>query len=155
MKQNDGTGSSPSRRKTAWPSAPMPAARSRATAGSIPGAVIAAPAPSRSAPAARMNGLPVTPTAAISPAAARAATASRAALSDSSPCGPNVLGLVWSWPLSRVISASMPTAPRSTSRTMARVTTSPGKASSASTPDRFSIAVIAGGLLGLRNQRGG
>src|SRR5580693_8065121 len=130
MKANDGTGSSPSRRKTAWPSEAMPSARSRAAAGSTPAPAIAAAAPSRSAPAARMNGLPVTPTAAISPAAARASAASSAAFSDSSPCGPKVFGLVWSCPLSSVISASTPAlGPRSTSRTIALVTTSPGKLS--------------------------
>ena len=136
MKANDGTVSSPSRRKTAWPSEAMPSARSRASAGSAASPPIAAAAPSRSAPAARMNGLPVTPAAAISPAAARASTASSAALSDSSPCGPKVFGLVWSCPLSSVISASTPappseTRPRSTSRTIARVTTSDGKSSGA------------------------
>ena len=78
------------------PPGPRPPPRSRAAA------------PSRSAPAARMNGLPVTPTAAISPAATRAATASSAAFSDSSPRAPNVFGLVWSCPLSSVISAMTP-----------------------------------------------
>src|SRR5487761_819677 len=113
----------------------MPSARSRAPAGSTPAPVTAAAAASRSAPAPRMNGLPVTPAAAISPAAARVSTASSAAFSDSSPCGPKGVGLVWSCPLSSVISASTPTPPwseilpRSTSRVIALVTTSPGKSS--------------------------
>ena len=93
-----------------------------------------AAAPSRSAPAARMNGLPVTPTAATSPAAARAATASSAAFSDSRPCGPNVFGLVWSSPLSRVIRARTPGGRRPGRRhgRCALVTTSPGQAPSPS-----------------------
>jgi hypothetical protein len=126
---NDGTGSSPSRRNTAWPSRPTPAALSGvSTAGT----------PLRSAPTPKMNGLPVTPTATTGPAAPgaapfslaiRAATSSSAVFSDSSPPGPNVFGLVWSCPLSSVISASVPGTPngvRSTSRTRARVTTSAG-----------------------------
>jgi len=65
-------------------------------------------APVRSAPAAKMNGLPVTPTATISPRSARAATASSASRSASSPAGPNVFGRVWSRPLSSVMSAIVP-----------------------------------------------
>ena len=69
-------------------------------------------APVRSAPTAKMNGLPVTPTAAIrcSPASgvARAATASSASRSESRPAGPNVFGRVWSRPLSSVMSAIVP-----------------------------------------------
>ena len=69
-------------------------------------------APLRSAPAAKMNGLPVTPTATIrcSPASgvALAATASSASRSASSPAGPNVFGRVWSRPLSSVMSAIVP-----------------------------------------------
>ena len=108
MNPNDGTPSSPSRRNTAWPSDAIPSARSRAAAGSAPAAARAAAAPSRSAPAPRMNGLPVTPTAATSPAATRASIASSAAFSDSRPRTPNVFGLVWSCPLSSVISAITP-----------------------------------------------
>ncbi len=59
--------------------------------------------PLRSAPTAKMNGLPVTPTAAMS---SRPAIVSMAAFSSARPLGPNVLGLVWSWPLSSVMSAS-------------------------------------------------
>lgn len=62
-------------------------------------------APLRSAPTAKMNGLPVTPTAAMS---VRAATESSASPSARSPAGPNVLGLVWSRPLSSVMSAIVP-----------------------------------------------
>ena len=65
-------------------------------------------APLRSAPTAKMNGLPVTPTAEISFRATRAATASSASRSESSPAGPNVLGRVWSRPLSSVMSAMVP-----------------------------------------------
>ena len=113
---NDGTLSSPSRRNTACPSRAMVSASSRAA---ISGA------PLRSAPTAKMNGLPVTPTAAI--VGPRAATASSASFSASSPAGPNVLGRVWSRPLSSVMSAIVP-APSgsSTSRTSALVTTSSG-----------------------------
>ena len=57
------------------------------------------------APAAKINGLPVTPTAVMS---VRAATASSASPSASSPAGPNVLGRVWSRPLSSVMSAIVP-----------------------------------------------
>src|SRR5690242_1092941 len=112
---NDGTLSSPSRRNTACPSRAMVRASSRAA---ISGA------PLRSAPTAKMNGLPVTPTAAMS---VRAATASSASFSDCSPAGPNVFGRVWSRPLSSVMSAIVP-APSgsSTSRTSALVTTSSG-----------------------------
>jgi len=96
---NDGTPSSPNRRNTACPSRAMASASSRsATSG----------APLRSAPAAKMNGLPVTPTAVMSPRAARAATASSASRSASSPAGPNVFGRVWSRPLSSVMSAIVP-----------------------------------------------
>ena len=55
-----------------------------------------------------MNGLPVTPTATMSPRSARAATVSSASFSESSPAGPNVLGRVWSRPLSSVMSAIVP-----------------------------------------------
>ena len=85
MNANDGTPSSPSRRNTACPSRPIPSAFSRVSASA---------APSRSAPAPRMKGLPVTPTAAISPLAIRGAIASSAADRDSSPRTPNVFGLV-------------------------------------------------------------
>ncbi len=81
--------------------------------------------PVRSAPTAKMNGLPVTAIAAT--AGECASISSSAASSDSSPPGPNVDGLVWSSPLSRVISASSPASPgTSTYRTRARVTTSSG-----------------------------
>ena len=62
-------------------------------------------APLRSAPTAKMNGLPVTPTAAMS---VRAATLSSASPRASSPAGPNVLGRVWSRPLSSVMRAIVP-----------------------------------------------
>ena len=101
------------------------------------------PTPLRSAPTAKMNGLPVTPTAAISPRWARPATASRAPLSSSRPAGPNVLGLVWSKPLSRVIRASVP-APsgRSTSRTYACVTTSSGNRALISAGSPNSVVLL-------------
>src|SRR6185437_996977 len=117
--------------------------RSRASAGSAAAAAIAAAAPSRSAPAARMNGLPVTPTAAISPAAARAATASTAAFSDISPRAPNVEGRVWSFPLSKVIKASVPV-PRSTSRTCAWVTISSGSSPSERAYSASGVPVALG-----------
>ena len=86
---NDGTPSSPNRRNTACPSRAMASASSRAATSG---------APLRSAPTAKMNGLPVTPTATIrcSPASgvARAATASSASRNASSPAGPNVFGRV-------------------------------------------------------------
>ena len=69
-------------------------------------------APVRSAPTAKMNGFPVTPTAVMrrSPASGevRAATESSASRSEISPAGPNVLGRVWSYPLSSVMSAMVP-----------------------------------------------
>ena len=55
-----------------------------------------------------MNGLPVMPTPMISPAAASFSTWSSAASRLASDCGPKVVGLVWSKPLSRVISAKRP-----------------------------------------------
>lgn len=61
--------------------------------------------PLRSAPTAKMNGLPVIATATMS---VRAAAASIASPRLSSPAGPKVLGLVWSWPLSRVIRTALP-----------------------------------------------
>ena len=74
--------------------------------------------PDRSAPTAKMNGLPVTATATMSPAAAAASTWSSAAASDVSPPSPKVLGRVWSRPLSSVMSAALPAVPgRSTMRT--------------------------------------
>src|SRR6516165_11260844 len=144
MNPNDGTPSSPSRRNTAWPSDAIPSARSLACAGSAPAEASAAAAPSRSAPAPRMNGLPVTPTAVTSPRSTRSAMPSRAVFSDSRPRTPNVFGLVWSWPLSSVINASRPASgPRSTSRTMARVTTSPANAPAlGSTPRTFGITSL-------------
>ena len=79
----------------------------------------------RSAPAARMNGLPVTPIAVI---VSSASASSMAALSASSERGPNVLGLVWSSPLSRVIRPIVTAAPstmgRATLRRCAAVTRS-------------------------------
>ena len=100
---NDGTPSSPSRRNTACPSLPMARASSRE---------LISAAPVRSAPTAKTNGLPVTPTAAIrcSPASgvARPATSSSASRSEISPAGPNVFGRVWSCPLSSVMSAIVP-----------------------------------------------
>src|SRR5215472_8442787 len=149
MNPNDGTPSSPSRRNTAWPSDAIPSARSLACAGSAPAEAspspeITAAAPSRSAPAPRMNGLPVTPTAVTSPRSTRSAMPSRAVFSESRPRTPNVFGLVWSWPLSWVINASRPApGPRSTSRTMARVTTSSGSSDSSGTsPRTFGITSL-------------
>ena len=80
----------------------------------------------RSAPAARMNGLPVMPTAAISFSAARAASPSSTPCSSSRVLGPRVFGRVWSRPLSRVMSASILPLGRVTSRTKECVTTSSG-----------------------------
>ncbi len=90
MRPNDGLPPSPSLRKTAWPSS----ATVRTASGPPPWIEV------RSAPAARMNGLPVT---AIASMASSARAASIASFSASSEAGPNVLGLVWSSPLSRVI----------------------------------------------------
>src|SRR5450756_2538933 len=69
---------------------------------------------------------------------------SSAAFSESRPAGPNVFGLVWSWPLSSVISASTPApSPRSTSRTIARVTTSAGKSAAVGRrPGPFGMLMI-------------
>ncbi|OPZ51813.1 MAG: hypothetical protein BWY91_02576 [bacterium ADurb.BinA028] len=64
--------------------------------------------PERSAPTAKMNGLPVRPTAWISPASARARKPSKQACNPAMLAGPKVLGLVWSKPLSRVTSAIVP-----------------------------------------------
>ena len=113
MNANDGTCSSPNRRNTWWPREAIALASSRV-------AILAAPF--RSAPTAKMNGLPTRPTATMS---VRAATASRVAFSSIRPWAPKVLGLVWSKPLSSVIRAIVP-APygSSTSRTRALVTTS-------------------------------
>ncbi len=90
MKPNDGLPPSPSLRNTACPSS----ATVRTASGPPPWMEV------RSAPAARMNGLPVTPIAVI---VSSASASSIAALSASSERGPNVLGLVWSSPLSRVM----------------------------------------------------
>ncbi len=94
MRPNDGLPPSsadrPSLRKTACPSSPTV----RTAPGPPPWIEV------RSAPAARMNGLPVTAIASIE---SSASAASIAVLSASREPGPNVLGLVWSSPLSRVI----------------------------------------------------
>ena len=96
-KANDGTG----RPRRACRTSRGPAGRSRA-----PGRA-GSPWARRSGrrPTAKMNGLPVTPTPTISPASARACSRSSASPSAASVAGPKVLGLVWSTPLSRVISA--------------------------------------------------
>jgi hypothetical protein len=113
-KANVGTDVSFSRRNTRWPVAAI----SRAVAASVTDGT-----PERSAPTAKMKGLPVTPIA--TGAGERAAMSSRAASSEASPPGPNVDGRVWSCPLSRVISANSPDSPgRLRNRTRARVTTS-------------------------------
>ena len=90
MRPNDGLPPSCSLRKTAWPSSPTV----RTASGPPPWIEV------RSAPAARMNGLPVTARASI---VSSASAASMEALSSRSEAGPKVLGLVWSSPLSRVI----------------------------------------------------
>ncbi len=109
----DGTAESPRRPSTRCPT--------RATSSACSRSVITC-TPLRSAPAATQKGLPVMPIAAT-PGTANAA--SMAASMLASVCGPSVLGLVWSWPLSSVMSARVP-APSgsSTSRTLACVTTS-------------------------------
>lgn len=69
----------------------------------------------------KMNGLPVMATA----AGFAANASSRAAPNAVRPAGPNEFGLVWSNPLSRVMSASTPASPgRVMSRTGVWVTTS-------------------------------
>ena len=90
MRPNDGLPPSCSLRKTACPSS----ATVRTASGPPPWMAV------RSAPAARMNGLPVT---AIASIVSSASAASIAVSSASSEAGPKVLGLVWSSPLSRVI----------------------------------------------------
>ena len=73
-----------------------------------------------------MNGLPVTAMA----AGLAAMAASIASDSEASPPGPNVEGLVWSSPLSMVISATGPSRPGTvTSRRCAFVTSSSVKTS--------------------------
>ena len=96
MKANDGTPSSPSLPR---------AACARACAISTPVSRSGmSPTFDRSAPAARMNGLPVMPTASISFVAARARRGPRARLrARRSVAGPSVFGRVWSRPLSSVI----------------------------------------------------
>ena len=101
-KANVGTDESLSRRNTRCPVSAI----SRACAASV-----TAGTPERSAPTAKMNGLPVTPIA--TGAGEWAAISSRAASSEASPPGPNVDGWVWSCPLSRVISANSPARPGS------------------------------------------
>ena len=81
--------------------------------------------PERSAPAAKINGFPVTAIATASDACAL----SIALLSEAKDAAPNVFGRLWSIPLSRVIKAKLPLAPngaRDTSRKIAFVTTSSG-----------------------------
>ena len=99
--------------RTWWPVRPMATAWPRSVSRGTP---------VRSAPTAKMNGLPVTQIAAT-PDMARAS--SIAFLNSSSPPGPKVFGLVWSKPLSNVMTAAVP-APngRSTVRSLAWVTTS-------------------------------
>ena len=101
-KANVGTDESFSRRNTRCPVSAI----SRACAASVTDGT-----PERSAPTAKMNGLPVTPIA--TGAGEWAAISSRAASSEASPPGPNVDGRVWSCPLSRVISANSPARPGS------------------------------------------
>jgi len=114
-----GTGRSMIEAKARWPACAISSAWSRA---------VTWPTPVRSAPTAKMNGLPVMPTAWISPASARRASSSTTACRPAIVCGPKVFGLVWSWPLSRVTRASVPAPPgRTTSWAMARVTTSVSK----------------------------
>lgn len=55
-----------------------------------------------------MNGLPVMPIPAIAPSAASFSTWSMAAFRFASDCGPKVVGLVWSRPLSSVMRANLP-----------------------------------------------
>ena len=113
-KANVGTPASFSRRNTRCPASAI----SRAAAASVTDGT-----PERSAPTAKMNGLPVTPIA--TGAGEWAAISSSAASSDAIPPGPKVDGRVWSWPLSIVISANSPDSPGSDrNRTNARVTTS-------------------------------
>ena len=98
---NDGTPSSPSRRNTACPSRPMASASSRAAISGGAAQVGADREDERLAgDADRGDLVPRLPT--------RAATASSASRSESSPAGPNVLGRVWSRPLSSVMSAIVP-----------------------------------------------
>ena len=79
--------------------------------------------PVTSAPTQKMYGLPVTAMNAGSAASASVIAASRLAR----PPGPNVFGLVWSNPLSRVISAAGLSRPGTrTERSSALVTTSSG-----------------------------
>ncbi len=97
--------------------------------------------PVRSAPTAKMNGLPVMATAWISPASARVRSVSTVACSPAMVAGPKVLGLVWSNPLSRVSRAIVPAPPgRATSWTGVCVTTSSG---SAAARVRASVAVFS------------
>ena len=58
---------------------------------------------------AKMNGLPVTRDAGDRACAPRASSSAASRLAR--PPGPNVVGLVWSWPLSSVISADLPAQP--------------------------------------------
>src|SRR6478609_7217259 len=75
-----------------------------------------------------MNGLPVTATATISPASARSRRRPIVSVRPAIDGGPNVLGLVWSKPLSSVMRASVPAPPGSaTSCTRLCVTTSVAK----------------------------
>jgi hypothetical protein len=87
-KPKDGLPPSTSLRKTPWPIFAITSASSRP-------AILT---DDRSAPAARMNGLPVTPIAATS---SRDRASSSAVLSAARLLGPNVFGRVWSSPLSR------------------------------------------------------
>ncbi len=112
-KANDGLPPSCSLRITPCPILPRLSACSRSVSFGTP---------DRSAPAARMNGLPVMPMATIS---SRASAASIALFSSARPRGPKVFGLVWSWPLSSVMSAIVPALFGSTtSREGASVTSS-------------------------------
>ena len=110
-----GTPSSPKRRNTSWPRRATARACSRVTTW---------PVPLRSAPTAKMNGLPVRATARTSPESMPGWTVSRASAMPNSPAGPNVVGLVWSWPLSSVSSARLPPSTSGTSWTWVLVTTS-------------------------------
>ena len=116
MNANVGIFDSPKRRKTSCPSFPNATDWLRSDKKDIP---------ERSAPAAKINGLPVIAIAeGLRPIAS--VMASFKAFRESAP---KVFGRLWSWPLSKVMSAIVPLPPkadRSISRTSALVTTSSG-----------------------------
>src|SRR5665647_1881521 len=116
---NVGMGNVRSCSNVVCPSCPMASACSR---------LVTFGTPVRSAPTAKMNGLPVRPTPTISPASARTRSVSSTVDRPARVAGPKVLGLVWSKPLSSVISTNVP-APcgRAMSRASALVMTSSGE----------------------------